>query len=252
MKVKKPDGIFSASMVSQLCAEGTGKTRQKAILNCVLKELGLYIDFDNEYMKHGRANEPNAFKHTKKKYASLGKFRYVSKDFIFINDNFGATPDIILNSKIPCDIKCPKLETFEKLEVIRKMLKAYVYQLQSQMMAMKAPYAILFNYLIKPEKWGEDDWQDYPFEDENDRSFEIVLEEDKIIQQEILDAVESATKERKLIKAKVLQGLNNEISFRQRRDLTHSGMVIRPLSDASRIARAENVFSFDKQLFFYN
>lgn len=247
--IEKPPGIFSASIAGSLCAGGSGKTRQSTIYNCVLKELDLYRDFDNMYMKHGRANERTAYDFISKRFSGLGKFRLCSDEFIPYNDTFGASPDILINEKIPADIKCPTLNTFLALLNNFRLPKDYFYQLQSQMLATGAENAFIFYFLTRPEVWGEDNWEDYDFTDDSQRIIVYEVKRDEEIISTILDAVEKATAERVIIKYLIENALRNKLTFSDLINVSKKNRV-KPLKEANllRITK-EDVFSFEQELF---
>jgi hypothetical protein len=105
-----------------------------------------------------------------------------------VNDYLSATPDAYEEGIWTGDAKCQySIQAF--IEQNDKLKTAYYYQLQTQMMALKVEQAFLINYLTKPEEFGQDDWEEYPFPIE-DRYYIHEVKKDEKICDDILIAAE--------------------------------------------------------------
>jgi len=187
-------GCFSASNISRLLAGGTGATRKTYILEVATEVvLGERPQLDTAAMKHGIANQMNAFEFVLKPlYKGV---QWVDK-FIPINDNCGASPDCVWLGNYPIDIKCPyEIDTY--LEQIEKVKPSYFAQIQMQIMSVNGEEGALCTYLTKKEEWGSDTWQEYPFALE-DRFRIAQIKKDEKVCDDILMAVEKAAPERDL------------------------------------------------------
>jgi len=179
---------FSASRASDLLAGGSGKTRMNYIFDIALKHLGKEKDIQTAAMQHGVVNERFAIDILTSVYG--GKANTNEKgDQVFypINDYIGATPDAIADDWVG-DAKC-QYYIYTYLQQCAKIPKKYYIQLQTQMMAMKVDKGLLINYLTKPELYGQDDWEEYPFE-LHERYKIIQVEPDNEVQEAILIAAE--------------------------------------------------------------
>lgn len=244
---EKPAGVFSASGVHALLAEGTGKTRQSYIFDVAMDAIGKKKDFDNDSMKHGRNTERNGYQRILLYYPTA---KLVSTESIRINDNLWASPDVIVDGVMPIDIKCPQILGFYSA-MNGNINKAYNCQLQTQMLALEADASALFYYLEKPEQWGAEDWKNYDFEDENDNHFFIKCDKDADLQLQILRAVEQAVPERDQM-IEIL--LNAEtIDFKCLTNKIKNGFAFQTLKSAPRILRvlSEDVFWFDDEVYFW-
>ena len=185
---------FSASRIGELLAGGQGKTANNYILDLAMQSIGIKDDISTPAMKHGIANQINAFEKVVKPLYEGAEWH---DEYIKINDFCGASPDI-LNYGCPMDIKCP-FTIDQYLEQIAQPPKKYYQQVQMQMMACKADTGHLVYYLTKPEEWGEEDWKEYPFPLEvRFKIFEYKKDEE--LHDEILKKVEeSEPKKQQLI-----------------------------------------------------
>jgi hypothetical protein len=194
-------GCFSASNISRLLAGGTGTTRKTYILEVATEVvLGERPQLDTQAMKHGIANQMNAFEFVLKPlYKGV---QWVDK-YIAINKDCGASPDCVWSGNYPIDIKCPfEIDTY--LEQIEKVKPSYFAQIQMQIMAVNGEEGALCTYLTKKEEWGSDTWQEYPLPLE-DRFRIAVIKKDEKVCDDILMAVEKAAPERD----SMIQSLNN-------------------------------------------
>lgn len=175
---------FSASRISELLAGGTGKTAQNYCLDLALESIGIKDNIDTPATRHGLNNQLSAFEALVKR-----KFPYAVwyDEFIPINDKCGASPDSLAGST-PNEIKCPYyIDTF--LEQINSVPKKYILQNQMQMMATGAEEGFIWFYLTKPEEWGVEEWNEYPFPLELRQHCEFI-KKDEEIQYNILEKVD--------------------------------------------------------------
>jgi hypothetical protein len=151
--------LFSASRISELLAEGRGKTSQSYILDLALQSLGIKEELSTPSMKHGIVNQINAFEKVVKPLFPEAKWH---DEFININEYCGASPDILINES-PLDVKCPYyIDSY--IDQINSPPKKYYCQVQMQMMACKSDLGRLVFYLTKPEEWGDEkEVVEYPF-----------------------------------------------------------------------------------------
>ena len=186
-KMEAKKGNFSASNASRLLAGGAGKTRMTYILEVALKSIGIEDNIETSAMRHGTVNQYNAFDLVVKPLFSGAKWH---DNYIAIDANSGASPDVLIDDFIPLDIKCP-YSLFNYVEQSKQLPKKYVYQSVMQQMCTKAPLGYMLMYLTKPELWGEEGWKEYPI-DLKDRYFLHEIKFDEQIAYEITLAVEKA------------------------------------------------------------
>lgn len=183
-------GRFSASGISRLCSEGTGATRNTYIYEIALNLLGCKPDITTSAMYHGINNEANALDILISVKGGQHNFDFeIGRQKSFkVNDYLSATPDAYEEGIWTGDAKCQyTIKGF--VEQNAKVSKAYMYQIQTQMLALKVDLGYLINYLTKPEKFGEENWTEYPFPLE-DRYFIHEIKKDEAICNEILEKSE--------------------------------------------------------------
>lgn len=188
-------GNFTASRISELLSVGTGKTRRNYILDCALEKIGVFNTFQNTQMRHGINNQKVAFEHFKAQY-DIAKGATWFDEYVPINENCGASPDVKLDDVTPMDIKCPYyLDTF--LEQIAKVPNKYFYQIQMQAMALGGDSCGIGFYLTRPELTGDPEWIEYemPLED---RLHMVTFPLSAEVEDTILKSVELAVPEREL------------------------------------------------------
>ena len=177
---------FSASRISDLLSGGTGKTRLNYIYELAERILGIDNSVTTIQMLHGINSEIDALNVL---FEHLGEGYYNSDGhggqiFFPINDYVGATPDAISDTWV-ADAKCQYyIHTF--FEQNDKLPKKYYDQVQCQMMSLKVDKGYLINYLTKPEKYGEDEYIEYPFP-LSDRFHVHEIEKDEQVQNDILE-----------------------------------------------------------------
>jgi hypothetical protein len=187
-------GCFSASNISRLMAGGGGATRKSYILEIATEVVvGQRPQLDTAAMKHGIANQMNAFEFVLKPlYKGV---QWVDK-YIPINENCGASPDCVWLGNYPIDIKCPfDIDTY--LEQIEKVKPSYFAQIQMQILSVKGEEGALCTYLTKKEDWGSDTWSEYPLPLEDRFRVESIKKDEETCDR-ILLAVEKAAPERDL------------------------------------------------------
>jgi hypothetical protein len=154
---------FSASKISDLLAQGQGRSRLSYIYELAERSIGIDNSVTTAAMLHGIQSEHDAlntlFDHLGSGYYnSDGKGGQV---FFPINDFVGATPDGLSDNWV-ADAKC-QYSIHGFFEQCDKLPKRYYDQIQCQMLALKVDKGYLINYLTKPEIYGQEDWQEYPF-----------------------------------------------------------------------------------------
>jgi hypothetical protein len=187
-------GCFSASNISRLMAGGGGATRKSYILEIATEVVvGQRPQLDTAAMKHGIANQMNAFEFVLKPlYKGV---QWVDK-YIPINENCGASPDCVWLGNYPIDIKCPfEIDTY--LEQIEKVKPSYFAQIQMQILSVNGEEGALCTYLTKKEEWGSDTWSEYPLPLEDRFRVEPIKKDEETCDR-ILLAVEKAAPERDL------------------------------------------------------
>jgi len=179
---------FTASRMSELLAGGTGKTKWNYIFDLALKTIGADKDISTPAMKHGINNEFYALQIAKEKLNAYPNTNESGEQVYYpINEFCGATPDA-LGDGFVLDAKCQfYIHTY--IEQRDKLPAKYHIQVQTQMMALKVEKGYLLNYLTKPEIWGDDDWNEYPFPVEDRYCFHEILPEIEI-QDKILSETE--------------------------------------------------------------
>ena len=180
--------MFSASRVNDLLAGGTGKTRLNYIFELAEAILGNEKKISTLAMEHGLINERTGIDILCSIYGGKPNTNENGEQTYYaINDYIGATPDAIADDWVG-DAKCQYyIHTY--LEQCDKIAKKYYLQVQTQMMALKVDNGLLINYLTKPEFFGQDDWQEYPFE-KHERYHVFEIKKDEEVQDEILTAAE--------------------------------------------------------------
>ena len=183
-------GIFSACGASRLCAEGTGKTRLSYIYEIALSMVGCKKELTTKAVFHGITNEVNAVDILlSEKGGQLNyDFEIGGQKTFIVNDYLTARPDAYKENEWTGESKCQyTIENFIEQNI--KISKTYNYQVQTQMLALKVDTAYLINYLTKPEKFGEENWTEYPFPLE-ERFFIHEIPKNEAICDEILTKAE--------------------------------------------------------------
>ena len=179
-------GNFSASGVSRLCSEGSGKTRLSYIYEIALNMVDCKEELNTKALTHGIVNEVNALDVLIAKKGGEVNFDFQTgrqKSFK-VNEYLTARPDAYKEGEWSGESKCQySIKGF--IEQNAKLAKSYNYQIQTQMMALNVNKGYLINYLTKPEKFGQEDWTEYPF-DLEDRYYIHEIDKDEAICDEIL------------------------------------------------------------------
>ena len=235
-KMEARKGNFTASNISRLLAGGTGATRMSYILEVALVSIGITDDFDNAAMRHGKHNEYDSFMGLYPTIFPDTKCTWFDK-YIPFDANSGASPDAIISDYFPFDIKHP-FSTYEYIKQCKQLPKKYYDQSQMQMMSLKAPLGYMCMVLVKPEKWGEENYKDYPIP-LTQRYHCHTIHADEQRQYEITLAVEKAVPARdalieKLKAAKVIDEM--EFFYEQ---LKH--YCYRPIKEASNMLNVDFV-----------
>lgn len=179
---------FTASRVSELCASGTGKTRQNYIFEIAEDHVGAKKDITTQAMYHGINNEVYAVGILTSILGGRANSDDNGQQVSYpVNEYLSATPDCMGNGWTG-DAKCQYyIHTF--FEQNDKLSSKYHYQLQTQMMALNVEKGYLINYLTKPEIFGQDDWEEYPIK-LDDRYFIHEIKKEDEIQDLILSKAE--------------------------------------------------------------
>lgn len=153
---------FTASRISELLAEGTGKTRMNYIFDLAAESLGHKKDILTKAMSHGIQNEIYAMNILISNVGgSLNVNDEGDQSSFDVNDKISATPDGYKLGSHTLESKCQySIKNF--FEQNDRLPTKYFLQVQTQMMALKVDQGYLINYLTKPEMFGQDDWQEYP------------------------------------------------------------------------------------------
>lgn len=153
---------FSGSRISDLLAQGTGKTRMSYIYELAERSIGIENNFTNKQMQHGINNELDGaqvlINHLGE--GSINSDGMGSQVFFPINQYVGSTPDLI-HDNWTGDVKC-QYSIHGFFEQNDRLVKRYFDQIQCQMLSLKVNKGYLINYLTKPEVFGEDDYKEYP------------------------------------------------------------------------------------------
>lgn len=147
--------------MSELLAEGTGKTKMNYIFDLACETIGIKRDLLTPAMKHGIENEFYALKIAEKHGFKSNTDKEGNQQFYLHSSGFfGATPDAIREDAV-LDTKCQYyIHTY--IEQRRKLPAKYFIQVQTQMMCLNVNQGYLLNYLTKPEEWGSDTWEEFP------------------------------------------------------------------------------------------
>lgn len=212
MLSKERIGRFTASRISDLVpgSRGGSSTRDKYIFEKAEEVVrGHAKSFRNKHTEHGEMNEYEAIQAFAKVTGLL--VEYLDQIYFPINDNCGATPDAIVvdfsnNVLASVDVKCPT-ETFfqQKMLMINEakpkyqnVPKSYYYQAQMQMMALGVKEHYLVRYMTKMDVDFDGNKIEYDLPLES-RIFYKVIKQDLEVQEELLDMVEQAAKERDVL-----------------------------------------------------
>lgn len=147
-------GKFTASKADNLLGKLTLKrTKDKIEHYAQIKAGELYFGLSQEEnyiskdMQRGIDLEPLAF----------GKFQdrmrndfldAFESEFVIINEHAGASPDGLVSNGDNLEIKCPTIETFNKLVLTEEINPKYFAQMQMQMLATNAEKTHFYNYVI--------------------------------------------------------------------------------------------------------
>lgn len=203
-------GKFTASSISKLFVGGKGATRDGYIFEKAEEIIrGHAKIFSNKHTEHGHLNEFEAIE-------AFGEVsglivEYLNQEFFEINENCGSTPDAKVidfsgNIIASVDVKCPT-ETFFKQKYLQikeskpefqNVPKDYFYQAQMQMMSLKVNEHYLVRYLTAMDIDFDGNKIEYnlPL---NVRLFYKKIIADEKVQNEILQKVEEAAKERDIL-----------------------------------------------------
>lgn len=205
-------GRFTASRISDLFPgpRGGSSIRDKYIFEKAQEVVRKHAkQFSNKNTDHGHMNELEAGK----AFADLTGLNvvYLDQKYFPINSNCGATPDFSVDTFkgeviASVDVKCPTESFFEQKMLFLKegkpgfqnCPKQMFYQGQMQMMALRTEEHYLVRYMtaMDIDYYGEKIEYDL---DLNVRLFYQRITKDPVVQEQILEAVEQAAKERDLL-----------------------------------------------------
>lgn len=212
-------GRFTASKTSTLFTGGKGVTRGNYIMEKAEEKItGLQQFKSYKQTEHGEYNEIEACEAFEKVFGV--QLDFLAGEFFPLGENGGATPDAKItdfSGKIlaVADAKCP-VSTYwkQKLMILQdskpefqNVPKDYFYQLQHQMLAAKCDISILFRYLTSyvEDSMGNKIEIDLPL---SKRIFYKEVKADKIVQEQILEQIEAAAKERDVLIEILLTDIN--------------------------------------------
>jgi hypothetical protein len=244
MEINNRTGKFSASRISELLAQGTGKTAQSYVLELALQMLGIKKDITTGDMLHGINNQMPAFQQVIK---PLYNDAIWFDEYIVIDERCGASPDFMLVDNFVGDIKCPGyIDTY--LQQIESMPKKYFLQVQMQMLAAKVDIGLLCFFLTKKEEWGDDIWEEYPMPlEDRYKIFEFKTDAESIDM--IMGAVDKYEPEKQNLVQKLLGAVVvDEVEFFYNQI---NGAKYRQLKEASNIFNASNDLIRVKDKFYY-
>lgn len=152
-------GRFTASRISELLGvKGLGQTGETYAFDLAAE---IVFGRDEEEletwdMKRGKELEPIAFD----LFCSLyPEYNIQPSEFFPYGDNAGASPDGLVGLDAVLEIKCPRPKKFFKLiaEGEKAIDKAYIDQMQMQMLCANSERAHFFNYIEYSNKpmWHE-------------------------------------------------------------------------------------------------
>lgn len=234
-EIVKPVGVFSASRISELVAGGTGRTRRNYILDLAMEICGIKKSVKTMAMDHGTQNQQSAFELFKKYFwADYPNARWFD-EYIPINDNCGASPDVMLDDVTTFDIKCPYTED-NFLDQVQKVPNKYFWQIQMQLLATGGDMCGIGFYLTKPEFADNNEEYAYSIKD---RLHPVMFPQSAEHQDTIQAAVELAVPERDLYvdiigSAEILDPV--QYFYEQKKHHRY-----RDLKDCGNIAKAEVV-----------
>lgn len=190
-------GRFTASQIDNLLGvKGLGLTGESYIFDKAVESV-FGIDqeegFTSYDMKRGIELEPIAFA----KFKELKEFTPLDvkeTSFFCLGEHAGASPDGLVGNDAILEIKCPRPNKFFKLVKDNQIDKAYISQMQMQMLCTNSQRAHFFNYIIYN---GVEMWH------------EIIVERDEAIIKLIKDRLEEAI----IIKNEFMQYLIDNKQF---------------------------------------
>jgi hypothetical protein len=242
--IEKPKSAISASSVHKLCPSDKSKTKtcQSYVLELAMREIGINKKIETAEMRHGITNQLNAFEFAVK---PLFADSIWYDQYIAIDNRCGASPDVLIGD-VPLDVKCPS-SPFNFYCNVRSVKRAYVYQLQMQMIATGANTSYLLFYCTKPETFGMEDWQEFPIKLER-RVKLLELPKDSLIQDEIMQAVDN-WHSKKIEMIEMLKSAEIIDYDRFFFDL-EIGVEYRYLSDASNIFNVKSIYRLENEFFY--
>lgn len=241
--IEKPKSAISASSVHKLCPADKSKTKtcQSYVLELAMRELGIYNNVTTAEMRHGIDNQTVAYE-----VAVLPKYSEAVwyDKFIAIDNRCGASPDVLIGD-IPLDVKCPyTIPSF--FENINNVSKAYIYQLQMQMLATKGKEAVLCVYCTKPKEYGVE-WNEHHIELERRIKF-IEFKADTAIQDEIMQQVDVWHPK----KIELVDRLKNaeELSLERYFFDSEIGIKYNTLSESSNVFNINKIYKFERKFYY--
>jgi exodeoxyribonuclease (lambda-induced) len=151
-------GKFTASQIESLLGKITLKRTTDKINNYAMKKAGeMYFGLSEEEVffskdvQRGIDLEPTAFA----KFQALKRLEFIEvteSPFMPYNEHSGASPDGYLKTTNEIlEIKCPTIETFNKLVLTGEINPKYFAQMQMQMLSTGTEVCHFFNYVVHNE-----------------------------------------------------------------------------------------------------
>jgi len=149
-------GNFTASQIDSLLGKLSLKRTQDKINNYAMKKAGeQYFGLSEEEVylskdvQRGIDLEPRAFE-TFKGIKRLDFIDVTEATYVPYNEHSGATPDGIVKmlANENLEIKCPTIETFNKLVLTGEINSKYFAQMQMQMLSTNTEVTHFFNYVL--------------------------------------------------------------------------------------------------------
>lgn len=242
--IEKPKSAISASSVHKLCPADKSKTKtcQSYILELAMREIGIKDNIETAAMRHGTNNQYNAFELAVKPLFEQAVWH---DEYIAIDERCGASPDVLIGN-VPLDVKCP-YSPYNFYDNVRSVKKAYIYQLQMQMIATGADTSYLLFYCTKPETFGMEEWQEFPIELER-RVKLLEFAKDESIQEEIMQAVDTwhPKKIEMVDKLKAAEVIDYDRFFFD----TEIGIEYRQFGDASNLFNVDKIYRLENEFFY--
>jgi hypothetical protein len=227
---------FSASRISELLAKGKGKSKFKYIYDLGAEALGCKRELNLKEMKHGLANQYDAFEIFRK---YKGECQWWDESMPY-KEFLVATPDILAEDYV-ADVKCQySILNFHKQNEV--LPRKYWLQSQTQMLCADKKIGYIVNYLSKPEVYNEE-WEEYNF-GENERLFIHKIDRDD----DILKVIESTAEENFPLIAKA-EDMLGSATIIDENDFFYQGKDFEELRELYWVDNKKEVFKYLNKFF---